>query len=112
MSKPILVLGQLVQVLSDRIGTVNVLVFINNVTMHERVFACTRNAKPIAEAIELICTLLHMTAHYCWEWSHTQAPRGESGYETDCCTNTRNEGSILRRYDMVTSPQGVNLCGM
>ena len=57
MSKPILVLGQLVQVLSDRIGTVNVLVFINNVTMHERVFACTRNAKPIAEAIELICTL-------------------------------------------------------
>ena len=33
------------------------LVFINYVTMHELVFAYTRNAKLIAEAIELIRTL-------------------------------------------------------
>lgn len=73
MSKPVLVLGQLVQVLSGRIGTVNVLMFINYVTMHMNV--CLRAPgmqNQLLKQLSLSAHFLHMTAHYCWEWSHTQ----------------------------------------
>ena len=69
MSELVLVLGQLVQLLNR-----NIVSSCIHVTMHELVFACTRNANQLLKQLSLSAHFLHMTAHYCWEWSHTQAP--------------------------------------
>ena len=106
MSDPVLVLGQLVQLLSGRIR-----IFLYSSIMLQCMNPCLRAPgmqNHLLKQLSLSAHFLHMTAHYCWEWSHTQAPWGESGYETDCYMSTRNE----RRYKIMTSPRGLNVCGM